>query len=86
MFAAVSLYEQATCTAGAQAGSPAPVLTPARCARLAQLLAGWANVGNSVVHALLILYTVANEENIADYWVKGTWSGILLGEMCVDQR
>jgi hypothetical protein len=38
--------------------------------RLPRLLSGWANIGNSVIHILLIVITKANENNESEYWVK----------------
>mmetsp|Transcript_14245 Transcript_14245/g.21974 ORF Transcript_14245/g.21974 Transcript_14245/m.21974 type:complete len:184 (-) Transcript_14245:80-631(-) len=38
--------------------------------RLLRLLSGWANLGNSVVHILLIVYTLAHKGNDSDYWIE----------------
>lgn len=56
LFAAVAYYESATRTA--------------RGNRLLRLLSGAANIGNSVTHVLLVVYTLANSSNESKYWVE----------------
>jgi hypothetical protein len=38
--------------------------------RLPRLLSGWANIGNSVVHVLLLVYMTANHGNQSEFWAK----------------
>jgi hypothetical protein len=37
---------------------------------LMRLLSGWANIGNSAIHVLLIIYTLSNADNTSPYWLK----------------
>ena len=37
---------------------------------LARVLSAWSNIGNSVVHLLLIIYIKVNEGNESAYWLK----------------
>ena len=39
-------------------------------ARLPRLCSGWANMGNSIVHVLLVAYMLSNSDNQSEYWVK----------------
>ena len=46
-------------------------MTPLPLAKhLMRLLSGWANVGNSVAHAMLVVYMKSNAINPATYWMK----------------
>lgn len=38
--------------------------------RLTRLLSGWANIGNSLIHVLLIVYMLSNSENQSEYWLE----------------
>ena len=60
MFTAVSFYTYST----------AAIIKERKEKRLVRLLSGWANIGNSVIHALLVVYMKANEANTSDYWEK----------------
>uniref|UniRef100_A0A7S2AQD0 Uncharacterized protein n=1 Tax=Octactis speculum TaxID=3111310 RepID=A0A7S2AQD0_9STRA len=55
LFTAVSFYAEST---------------PSTSTSLLRLLSGWANVGNSVTHVLLIVYTLANGNNNSEYWIE----------------
>jgi len=37
---------------------------------LVRIFSAWANIGNSIVHVLLIVYIKANEGNDSAYWVR----------------
>ena len=63
-FTAVTFYAHAT-TNVATAN-----VANARERRLTRLLSAWANVGNSLVHALLVIYITANDESATTYWIK----------------
>ena len=39
-------------------------------ARLLRLLVGCANIGNGVVHVVLVIYIIANKENTSEYWIE----------------
>ena len=56
MLSAVSYYEKNSKKGGA--------------ARLPRLCSGWANMGNSIVHVLLVAYMLSNSDNQSEYWVK----------------
>ena len=56
MLSAVSYYEKNSKKGGA--------------ARLPRLCSGWANMGNSIVHVLLVAYILSNSDNQSEYWVK----------------
>lgn len=64
IFNVVTLYESSTRT------TRTADTTINNGARLLRLLSGWANLGNSVIHILLTIYTLANANNDSDYWVE----------------
>ena len=61
LFQAVTFYASATTVK-----YPAEAIPK----RLLRLLSGWANIGNSVVHVILVIYMKANEETVSEYWAK----------------
>jgi len=58
IFSAVGYYESSTRTANDAD------------ARLLRLISGWANIGNCIVHILLIIYILSNASNDSDYWIE----------------
>ena len=61
MFTAVAYYTNAV---------PAKARVKNDPTLLVRLLSGWANIGNAVIHAMLVIYMKANEDNPSEYWVK----------------
>jgi hypothetical protein len=37
---------------------------------IVRILSGWANIGNSITHLLLMIYTISNNNNQSIYWEK----------------
>ena len=61
MFHSVILYAGAT-------SDRSPSDKQSENKRVARLLSGFANVGNGVIHAILLVYMKANEANDSVYW------------------
>ena len=58
MFSAVAYYDRFT---------PQNSSNPSN---LILLLSGWANIGNSAIHVLLVIYMLSNGDNTSAYWLK----------------
>lgn len=62
LFNAVAFYNSST--------NKNPTTSQQRPYDLVRLLSDSANVGNCVIHMLLIIYTIGNADNGSEYWVK----------------